>query len=137
MFQFHETEVRRAGIINLLGRAGRFAEAQELIKSMPMTPNAAVWGALLGACRIHGNVELGKLLLELEPQNSGRYALLSHIYAKVGRWDDVAMVRTLMKDRNIKTASGRSVINLNGVTRWLTSLDETDQCDAGGGYREA
>ncbi|KAK9083451.1 hypothetical protein Scep_029922 [Stephania cephalantha] len=107
-------------IVNLLGRAGLFAEAQELIKSMPMTPNAAVWGALLGACRTHGNVELGgklgKLLLELEPQNSGRYALLSHIYANAGRWDDVANVRTLMKDRNIKTASGRSVINLNGVT---------------------
>lgn len=84
-----------------------------------MEPNAAVWGALLGACRIHGNAELGervgKILLQLEPQNSGRYALLSNIYAKAGRWDDVANVRKLMKERGVKTTTGTSMIDLNGV----------------------
>ncbi|KAA8545262.1 hypothetical protein F0562_020046 [Nyssa sinensis] len=106
-------------VVDLLGRAGLLTEAEELISSMPMKPNAAVWGALLGACRIHGNAELGekvgKVLLELEPQNSGRYALLSNIYAKVGRWDGVANVRKLMKERGVKTTAGSSMIDLGGI----------------------
>ncbi|XP_021623595.1 pentatricopeptide repeat-containing protein At5g06540 [Manihot esculenta] len=106
-------------VVDLLGRAGLLAEAEDFIFSMPVEPNAAVWGALLGACRIHGNAELGervgKILLQLEPQNSGRYALLSNIYAKAGRWDDVANVRKLMKERGVKTTTGTSMIDLNGV----------------------
>ncbi|KAF2307310.1 hypothetical protein GH714_026245 [Hevea brasiliensis] len=56
-----EPEMEHYGcVVDLLGRAGLLAEAEELIFSMPMEPNAAVWGALLGACRIHGNAELGE-----------------------------------------------------------------------------
>ncbi|KAJ4955426.1 hypothetical protein NE237_012209 [Protea cynaroides] len=106
-------------VVDLLGRSGHLSEAEDLIRSMPITPTAAVWGALLGACRIHGNLELGervgKLLLELEPQNSGRYALLSNIYAKAGRWEDVTKVRKMMKERGIKTTPGSSLIDLDGV----------------------
>ncbi|KAL5983050.1 hypothetical protein ACLOJK_017130 [Asimina triloba] len=62
--------------IDLLSRAGLFKEALELIKSMPMEPNANAWGALLGGCRIHRNIavgeHVGKLLLDLQPQHSGR-----------------------------------------------------------------
>ena len=106
-------------MVDLLGRSGLFSEAEDLINSMPMKPNAAVWGALLGACRIHGNFDLaervGKILLELEPQNSGRYVLLSNIYAKVGRFDDVSKIRKLMKNRGIKTVPGVSIVDLNGT----------------------
>ncbi|CAL5378554.1 unnamed protein product [Camellia sinensis] len=114
-----EPKVEHYGcVVDILGRVGLLTEAEELINSMPMEPNAAVWGALLGACRKHGNVELGervgKILLELEPQNSGRYALLSNIYAKAGRWEDVANVRKLMKERGVKTSTSRSTINLDG-----------------------
>ncbi|XP_008781334.2 pentatricopeptide repeat-containing protein At5g48910-like [Phoenix dactylifera] len=106
-------------MVDLLGRAGLFWEAEEMIHSMPMTPNAAVWGALLNACRIHGNAQLaekvGNILLQLEPENSGRYALLSNIYAKAGRWVDVSKVRKLMKDRGVKTIPGSSLIELDGM----------------------
>lgn len=115
-----EPEMEHYGcVVDLLGRSGLFSEAEDLIRSMPMKPNAAVWGALLGACRIHGNLELaervGKILLELEPHNSGRYALLSNIYAKAGRFDDVAKIRKRMKDRGIKTLPGVSMVDLNGM----------------------
>ncbi|KAL2491226.1 Pentatricopeptide repeat-containing protein [Abeliophyllum distichum] len=106
-------------VVDLLGRAGLLTEAVELISHMPMKPNAVVWGALLSACRIHGNVELaekiGETLLELEPENSGRYALLSNIYAKAGKWDSVAKLRKSMKERGIKTIPGSSMIDLNGI----------------------
>ncbi|MED6108963.1 hypothetical protein PIB30_029189 [Stylosanthes scabra] len=114
-----EPRVQHFGcVVDLLGRAGHLNEAEKFIESMPMKPNAAVLGALLNACRIHGNVELGEqlgwILVDMEPRNSGRYALLSNIYAKAGRWDDVTRVRKLMKERGVKTIPGISMMDLGG-----------------------
>ena len=101
-------------MVDLLGRSGLVREAHGLIRNMPMKPNAALWGALLGACRTHGDVEIAvvsvKELINIEPWNSGNYVLLSNIYAEEGRWDEVAMVRVLMKEKCIKKAPGQSVI---------------------------
>ncbi|CAJ1930021.1 unnamed protein product [Sphenostylis stenocarpa] len=87
-------------VIDLLGRAGRLNDAYNLIKTMPVTPNHAVWGALLGACVIHENVELGEVAarwtFELEPKNTGNYVLLAKLYAAVGRWRDAEKVREIM-----------------------------------------
>eukprot|EP01018_Ginkgo_biloba_P019534 Gb_23934 [translate_table: standard] len=106
-----------ACMVDLLGRSGLLDEAHNLIKNMPLKPNGAVWGALLGACRIHGNIVLGEHaaehLFELEPENSGCYVLLSHIYAEAGRWDGVAKVRKIMKDRRVKKSPGCSWIEIN------------------------
>eukprot|EP01018_Ginkgo_biloba_P038372 Gb_05116 [translate_table: standard] len=106
-----------ACLVDLLGRAGHLDEAYNFVKAMPLEPDAVVWGALLGACRIHGNTVLGEhvaeQLFELEPENVGCYVLLSNIYADAGRWDDVAKVRTLMKDRGLKKTPGCSLIEVN------------------------
>lgn len=95
-----------ACIVDLLGRAGHLDEAKDFIDNVPVEPDAAMWGALLGACRIHGNLKLAEraayFLFELEPQNAGPYLLLAHMYAENGCWDDVARVRKLMKDRGVK-----------------------------------
>nr|GEX49516.1 hypothetical protein [Tanacetum cinerariifolium] len=62
-------------MIDLLGRARCLLEAQEVLKQMPFEPNAAIWGSLLAAFRLYGNVELGEnplgQLVNLEPHNSG------------------------------------------------------------------
>eukprot|EP01018_Ginkgo_biloba_P030437 Gb_10713 [translate_table: standard] len=103
-----------ACMVDLLGRAGCLDEAKEFINKMPLEPDVVVWGALLGACRIHCNIELGESvaerLFELEPNNAGNYVLLSSIYAEAGRWDDAANVRTMMKDRRLERGEGRSWI---------------------------
>lgn len=63
-------------LIDLLARAGLLEEALDVIGSMPMAPNPGAWGALLGGCKIHGNVDVGeaagKRLLKLQPEHSGR-----------------------------------------------------------------
>jgi hypothetical protein len=51
-------------VVDLLGWAGRLHDAEVLIKTMPCEPNATVWMALLGACRIHGNLEMENALQE-------------------------------------------------------------------------
>ncbi|PHT27655.1 hypothetical protein CQW23_32748 [Capsicum baccatum] len=42
---------RYACLVDLLGRAGLFSEIMDLLKTMPMEPDAGVWGALLDASR--------------------------------------------------------------------------------------
>ncbi|KAG9459946.1 hypothetical protein H6P81_004454 [Aristolochia fimbriata] len=105
-------------MVDLLGRAGLLKEGKRLMEEMPMKPDAGVLGALVGACKIHGDIgmgeEVGKQLIELDPQNSGRYILLANLYASVGRWDDVADIRRLMNDRGINKSPGCSMIELNG-----------------------
>ncbi|XP_023734552.1 pentatricopeptide repeat-containing protein At5g48910 [Lactuca sativa] len=106
-------------VVDMLGRAGRLTEAEEVIHNMPITPSPAVFGALLGACRVYGDVDvgerIGKILIEMDPRNGGRYALLSNIYAKAGRWEDVERLRVLMKENGVKTTTGKSTIDLDGV----------------------
>ncbi|KAL0337914.1 UNVERIFIED_CONTAM: Pentatricopeptide repeat-containing protein [Sesamum calycinum] len=106
-------------LVDLLGRAGMLEEAREVINEMPFRPDVGVLGAFLGACRIHGNIdmaeEIGRQVIELEPNNSGRYVLLANLYAKAGRWEDVANIRKLMNDRGVKKVAGFSMIELEGT----------------------
>ncbi|KAF8397444.1 hypothetical protein HHK36_016361 [Tetracentron sinense] len=83
-----------ACMVDLLGRAGDLIEAYKLIKTMPIEPDSFVWGALLGACRNHGNIELAEIaakhLFELEPESAGSCLLLSNVYADAGSWGDAS-----------------------------------------------
>eukprot|EP01018_Ginkgo_biloba_P007733 Gb_22896 [translate_table: standard] len=104
-------------MVDLLGRAGRLDEAHNFIDKMPMKPDATVWRCLLGACRIHSNIELGehvaKRLFELDPKNAAPYVLLANIYATAGRWNGTENVRRMMKDRRVKKTPGCSWIEVN------------------------
>ncbi|KAK9290955.1 hypothetical protein L1049_009135 [Liquidambar formosana] len=118
-----------ACMIDLLGRIGLLAEAYDLITRMPMGPDEAAWGALLNACRMHGNVELGMLaankLMDLDPKDSGIYVLLANICAKGRRWGDVKMVRSMMRERGIKKTPGRSLIEVEGEFHEFLVADES------------
>eukprot|EP01018_Ginkgo_biloba_P019068 Gb_40768 [translate_table: standard] len=116
-----------ACMVDLLGRTGNLDEAWNLIKQMPLEPNANVWGTLLGACRIHCNIDVGErvanCLFELEPKNTGYYVLLSNMYAMAGRWDGVAKVRVMMKERGLKKLPGCSWIVVKNKVHAFTSGD--------------
>ncbi|KAK7304073.1 hypothetical protein RJT34_15095 [Clitoria ternatea] len=116
-----------ACMIDLYGRAGRLREAFDTIKSMPFTPDAGIWGTLLGACRLHGNVELAKLssqhLLELDPKNSGYYVLLSNVHADAGEWAHVLKIRSIMKEKGVQKIPGYSWIDVSGGTHMFSAAD--------------
>ncbi|XP_042513821.1 pentatricopeptide repeat-containing protein At1g08070, chloroplastic-like [Macadamia integrifolia] len=105
-------------MVDLLGRAGLLKEAYEFIQAMPLIPHAGVWGALLGACKMHGNVELAehaiKHLIELDAEDGGYLAIMSNIYANAGRWNDVVKVRELMKEKGSSKLRGCSSIEIDG-----------------------
>ncbi|GJZ69978.1 pentatricopeptide repeat-containing protein [Tanacetum coccineum] len=109
-----------ACMVDILGRAGFFDEAERLITNMPMDPDVFVWGALLGACQMHGNVELGekvaKHLINLDPLNHAFYVTLCDIQAKAGKFQDLEHTRALMDDRGLKKdIPGNSMIEVDGT----------------------
>ncbi|XP_031489648.1 pentatricopeptide repeat-containing protein At1g08070, chloroplastic-like [Nymphaea colorata] len=112
-------------MIDLLGRAGLFDTAIEIIDSMPMKVDVAIWGSLLGSCRNHGNLELGKYaatrLIELEPCNSASYVALSNIYTDFGLRKDAIKVRKEMTKRNLRKDPGCSSVELHGKVHEFTA----------------
>ncbi|KAF5205798.1 Pentatricopeptide repeat-containing protein [Thalictrum thalictroides] len=111
-------------LIDLLSRAGHLVAAIELIESMPMEPNSNAWGALLGGCRIHGNVEIG-VLMHNNICKRRSYVLLSNIYAAAKRWDDAGGVRKRMKIKGVTKVPGISMIELNGNMHQFLSGDQS------------
>ncbi|KAG2592567.1 putative pentatricopeptide repeat-containing protein At3g11460, mitochondrial [Panicum virgatum] len=116
-------------MVDLLGRAGRLGEARELISSMPMAADGAVWGALLGACKIHKNAEVGEeafqQIVELEPSNVGYYVLMSNIYTDTGQLDGVARVRAMMRERGLKKEPGCSYVEHKGRVHLFMADDHS------------
>jgi pentatricopeptide repeat protein len=103
-------------MVDLLGRSGKLDEAFQLIMQMPMRPHASVWGALLLACRLHNNVELGEIVaskcFELEPKESGYYVLLGNIYAQAKKWEKVKRLRKIMAERGLSKMPGSSWVHV-------------------------
>ncbi|CAN1167097.1 Pentatricopeptide repeat-containing protein At3g46790, chloroplastic [Linum perenne] len=96
-----------------VGRANRLEEAARFIEGMRIEPGPKVWGALLGSCRIHCNVELAEWasgkLFELEPMNAGNYVLLADVYAG---------------SKGLQKLRGRSWIEAKREVHWFASVDE-------------
>ncbi|CAO2202798.1 unnamed protein product [Urochloa humidicola] len=103
-------------MVDLLARAKKFEEAEELIIKMPFSLSSIGWTSLLGACRTHGNMELGaraaKEVLHLSPSNASAPVVLSNMYASAGKWEEAAKIRKLMRDQGIRKKPGCSWIEL-------------------------
>ncbi|XP_057416203.1 pentatricopeptide repeat-containing protein At4g16835, mitochondrial [Lotus japonicus] len=116
-----------ACMVDLLGRAGRLPEAVDLIKSMPFKPHPAIFGTLLGACRIHKNLDLAefaaKNLLELDPSSATGYVQLANVYAAQNRWEHVARIRRSMKENKVVKAPGYSWIEISSEVHEFRSSD--------------
>ncbi|KAL9276473.1 hypothetical protein ACSQ67_025987 [Phaseolus vulgaris] len=122
-----------ACMVDLLGRAGLMQEAVDLIRGLSIVPDTNIWGALLGACRIHGNIELGNLaaehLFKLKPQHCGYYILLSNMYAEAERWEEANKVRELMKSRGAKKNPGCSWVQIGDQVHAFLVGEKIDNLD--------
>ncbi|XAR56196.1 hypothetical protein NMG60_11036578 [Bertholletia excelsa] len=117
-----------ACVVDLLGRAGQLEEAYELVCGMPPEfDKVGAWSSLLGACRIHKNVEIGEIaaknLIQLEPNVASHYVLLSNIYSSVRLWDKATDVRNKMKIMGVRKEPGCSWIEFGDEVHKFTAGD--------------
>ncbi|XP_040384472.1 pentatricopeptide repeat-containing protein At4g21065-like [Oryza brachyantha] len=102
-------------MVDLLGRSGLLAEAEEMIRGMTTCDaDTVIWGALLTACKNHGDIDVAERavqeMLELDPTNHGVYVVLSNMYAEAGRWQDVDRLRKVMKRARLSKIPGSSEV---------------------------
>lgn len=118
-----------ACVVDLLGRAGDLEHAYEFIVKMPMKPDPAIWGALLNACRIHRQVELGELaarnIFGMDNRSAGYYILLCDLYSDSGKWDEVAKLRKMMREMGLTIDPGCSWVEVKGKVHAFLSSDSS------------
>ncbi|KAF5774439.1 putative tetratricopeptide-like helical domain superfamily, DYW domain-containing protein [Helianthus annuus] len=114
-------------LVDLMGKAGKVKEAFDLIKNMPMEANDALWYSLLDACRIHQDIELGEKvaekLLNMSSQTPSPYVILSNMYAKAGKWENVASARREMGQKGLTKTPGFSLIQVKRKVYKFVSND--------------
>ncbi|CAM0954331.1 unnamed protein product [Alopecurus aequalis] len=106
-------------VVDMLGRAGRLDEAEELVAAMPVRPDAPIWGSLLSACRAHGHVDRAERVMRrmanYEEAEAGDYVLMSNMYAREGRHGEAVRVRREMRRSKVDKVPGCSIIEIDGV----------------------
>ncbi|KAK7315309.1 hypothetical protein VNO77_33849 [Canavalia gladiata] len=123
-----EPQVEHYGcMIDILGRVGRLQEAFNFIGRMGVHADDKMLCALLSACKIHRNIEIGekvaKLLSEYSRIDSGSYIMLSNFYASLGRWKSAAEVREKMEKGGVLKEPGCTSIEVNNAIHEFLSGD--------------
>ncbi|KAH1250828.1 Pentatricopeptide repeat-containing protein DOT4, chloroplastic [Glycine max] len=107
-----------AYMVDLLIRSGNLSRTYKFIETMPIKPDAAIWGALLSGCRIHHDVELAEKvpehIFELEPEKTRYYVLLANVYAKAKKWEEVKKLQRRISKCGLKKDQGCSWIEVQG-----------------------
>ncbi|KAJ3676414.1 hypothetical protein LUZ60_003826 [Juncus effusus] len=123
-------------VIDMLGRAGRLKDAHKMLVEMPEKLDGKILSSLLNACKIHGDLILGERvfekLLELEPDKSEHYVLISNLYASFGKWDKVRKIRGKIDERGLYKDPGFSWIEIGGtIYSFLAGDNEGLICEIG------
>ncbi|XP_076938449.1 pentatricopeptide repeat-containing protein At3g21470-like [Bidens hawaiensis] len=102
-------------LVDLLGRAGRLKDAYEIVTKMPMRPNDMILGALLGACRVHSDLNMANCVIgriKLQDSCDTSYVLMSNIYAASDRWEKAESLRIVMSSKRVVKTVGCSSVTL-------------------------
>ncbi|GER55393.1 pentatricopeptide repeat-containing protein [Striga asiatica] len=104
-------------MVDMLGRAGLLREAREFISGLPVKPNALVWQALLGACSIYNDVDVGEYaadrLARAEPDSPVPFVSMANIYSSKGQWKERASAMKEMKEKGVAKEMGTSWIEID------------------------
>lgn len=120
-----------ACVVDLLGRAGRLADAEKFIFNSSFEDNPVMWRALLSACRVYMDTVAAKRvaekLIDLEPQAAASYVLLYNIYNDAAIELPAKRIRELMKNRGVKKEPGLSWIEVGNKVHSFVSGDRSHQ----------
>lgn len=88
-----------SNLVNLLGRAGDFKRLESMLQEMNIQPDRSFWMCLMGACRTHNEVDIGKTAfygaMSSQPQDGAAYILMSNIICDAGLGTSADVVEEL------------------------------------------
>ncbi|EFJ26945.1 hypothetical protein SELMODRAFT_412484 [Selaginella moellendorffii] len=98
-------------MVDLIASAGKLDNAE---KFAPLKPDQVIHSTMLGASKVHKDVERARKstehLMELMPDRSVAYVVLSNLYDEVGKKDEGAKIGRLMYKKNIRKEPALSSI---------------------------
>ncbi|OAY81222.1 Pentatricopeptide repeat-containing protein [Ananas comosus] len=105
-------------MVDMLGRAGRLEEGWKFVENYNKEKNSqegdSIFGALLGGCKLHENVEIGRKvavkMIEKKQQTSDTYVAVSNLYAAAEMWDEVYKVREEWRKHSGVQGPGQSQV---------------------------
>ncbi|MED6136557.1 hypothetical protein PIB30_057078 [Stylosanthes scabra] len=126
-FGVQPNEVTYLGVLSACSHIGLVEEGWHLYKIMEVELDITTWKTLLAACKTHGNVDIAKRaaenILKLDPSNSATMVLLCNIHASAGNWEDVAKLRSMMKQTGAPKVPGQSWIEVKDKIHVFFSED--------------
>ncbi|KAF6144461.1 hypothetical protein GIB67_024688 [Kingdonia uniflora] len=115
-------------LVGAKARAGQLEDAEGIAMTMPFEPDEAVWRILLSACAKQGATDMalrmGHKLLEKNPRDDSAFVILANVYASAGKWEVVAKVRKMMRERGVRKEIGQSWIEVRGEVHVFIAGDK-------------
>ncbi|XP_071732617.1 pentatricopeptide repeat-containing protein At2g22070-like [Rutidosis leptorrhynchoides] len=103
-------------VVDLLGQSGRIQEAEEVIMKMPFEPDGVLLGALLKACWLWLDLEVGQRvaqkMVNIDPKLTSGYVIMSNLYSGVGKWNEKIEVRRILRDLKVTKDPGCSWVEV-------------------------
>lgn len=120
-----------ACVVDMLGRAGMLREAKSFIEGLRVKPDALVWQALLGACSIYGDVDVGNYaaeqLAQAAPDSPVLFVSMANIYSSRGLWKERARTIKKMKEMGVGKDTGASWIEIKKKIHIFVVADRIHQ----------
>ncbi|KAD4889092.1 hypothetical protein E3N88_21165 [Mikania micrantha] len=121
--------VANTALVDFYSREGLLDEAFALIRNAPFKPTVNMWAALLTACRIHKNLELGRFAAEkiygMEPEKLGNYVVLLNIYNSCGKHEEAASVFHTLKKKGLRMLPACTWIDVKKQQHMFISGDKS------------
>ncbi|RAL40856.1 hypothetical protein DM860_008554 [Cuscuta australis] len=101
-------------VVDLLSRGGMLEEAFHLLNCVLLRENSSALGTFIASCLANGNAKMGervgRRLLSIEPGSASAYGLVSNLYAGQAKWEEVAQMGTMTREKGLRRVSGRSFV---------------------------
>lgn len=122
-------------MVDVLGRGGLLMEAEDLLETIPFRSNLVGWTSLLGSCKTHRNVTLGRrcfdCIVTMKDESARSYVLMSSIYIHAGMRADAEKVEEMRRCVNLWKKPAKAFIEMDSQVHDFTVGDTTHpQIDA-------
>ncbi|XP_028798586.1 putative pentatricopeptide repeat-containing protein At5g47460 [Neltuma alba] len=112
-------------IIRLMGQKGELWRAESMIHELGFEKCGLIWRALLAACEINRDLKIAEVaaanLMKLEGNEDYVYVIMSNLYASCRRWEDVSIIRGIMRKKRVRKDAGSSWIEVENFVPYSSA----------------